>query len=477
MSSLTQTGEIAVLDIGKTNVDLWVAAADGTLLQKRSTPNRTLGGPPWQHHDIGALSVWVGDTLADLCRHYPIGVVVPVGHGSGGVLVGDDPDEGGTGLALPMIDYEQPCPPEIDAEYRLRAGSFEDRGSLFMMASTHAARQLFWMERAQLEQFRSARHYLNIAQYWGWWLTGEAASEYSAMGAQSHLWNVPRHCWNPIVESQDWERLMPEFRSASSTLGTIRRPLVRRFGLPDGISVVTGAHDSTANFFRYHADGMRDFTLISTGTWIVALSREVDLSALNQARSATINSDMEGNPIGGGLVMGGREFSAIAGKNWRGAYAEPEVLARLVARKTMALPSFSSNEGQFPGSGGRGRILGPPPQDQAERTALALLYTALLTVTCAEVLNGGDTLILDGTFLKEPHFAPLVAALRGARTTLLSDELHGVVVGAVRLVNHGGEEMPKRVSLDQVVPAEVPGLAEYFAAWRTAANEKGCTTA
>ena len=390
-------------------------------------------------------------------------------------MTGDDPDAGGTGLALPMIDYEQPCPHEIDAEYKRKAGSFEDRGSPVMMASTHAARQLFWMERAEPEGFAQARHYLNIAQYWGWWLTGEAASEYSAMGAQSHLWNVPRHRRSPIVESQDWERLMPDYRPAWTALGTIRKELVRRLGLPDGIRVLTGAHDSTANYYRYHADGLRDFTLVSTGTWIVALSREADLSALDEARSATINADMEGNPVGGALVMGGREFSAIAGKNWSGAHADPEVLARIVERKTFAIPSFSKNEGQFPGSGGRGRILGPPPQDQDERTALALLYTTLLTVTCADVLNGGDTLVLDGTFLKEPLFAPLVAALRGTRPTLLSDEPHGVVAGAVRLVDHGAEDRPKRVSLDQVAPANVPGLAEYFEHWRSAANEKGHT--
>ena len=472
---MTQIGEIAVLDVGKTNVDLWVAAADGTLLEKTSRANRVIAGPPWRHHDLFALTDWVGEALASVCQKHPIRVVVPVGHGSGGVLTGDDPDENGTGLALPMIDYEQPCPPEIDAEYSQLAGSFEDRGSPVMMASTHAARQILWMERTQPAGFQKARHYLNIAQYWGWWLTGKTASEYSAMGAQSHLWNVPQRRWTPIVESRGWQRLMPDFRPAWSALGTIRQPLVRRYGLPADVNVLTGGHDSTANFYRYYGQGMRDFTLVSTGTWIVGLSREADLSALNETRSATINADMEGHPIGGGLVMGGREFSAIAGKSWKGAPADAEVLARLVAQKTMAIPSFSENEGQFPGSGGRGRILGPSPANQAERTALALLYTALLTATCADVLKGGDTLVLDGTFLKEPLFAPLVAALRGSRPTVLSDEPNGVVAGAVRLVDHEAKSRLQGVSLEQVLPSTIPGLAEYFECWRTAAHEKGCT--
>lgn len=137
------------------------------------------------------------------------------------------------------------------------------------------------------------------------------------------------------------------------------------------------------------------------------------------------------------------------------------------------MPSFSENEGQFPGSGGRGCILGPVPENQQERTALAVLHTALLTVTCADVLNGGDTLVLDGTFLREPLFARLVAALRGHRRTVLSDEPHGVVAGAACLVDHKAEATPKRVSLDPVDPVAIPGLAAYFECWCEAAERQG----
>lgn len=470
---MTGAGEIAVLDVGKTNVKLWVAASDGTLLENRSTPNRVLDGPPWRHHDLGALASWLGETLSELCRAHPIRVLVPVGHGSGGVLVGQDPDANGTGAALPAIDYEQACPPEIDAEYIGKAGTFEDRGSPVMMASTHAARQLLWMERAEPAEFGEARHYLNIAQYWGWWLTGVAVSEFSAMGAQSHLWNVPQRRWTPIVEGQHWQRLMPDFRPAWTPLGHLREPLARRFGLPEGITVLTGAHDSTANFYRYLVAGLDDFTLVSTGTWVVALSREADTAALDEARGTTINADMNGDPVGGALVMAGREFSAIAGPDWNGDPASPDVLARLVERGTMAVPSFSVNEGQFPGSARQGRIIGPAPDGQEERTALALLHAALLTVACAEVLNGGERLILDGTFLEEPLYAPLVAALRPGRHTETSDETQGVVAGAVQLANHETRAERAPLSLDPVTPITIPGLADYAGKWRMAAEHQG----
>jgi sugar (pentulose or hexulose) kinase len=235
-----------------------------------------------------------------------------------------------------------------------------------------------------------AAHYLNVAQYWAWWLSGVPASEHSAMGAQSHLWNVPQRRFAPIVARHGWGRLMPPFRPAWEVLGPVRPALCARFGLPPGLSVLTGAHDSSANFYRYRAAGITGFTLVSTGTWIVAMSaRGAGRRAATRRRGMTINADMEGAPVGGALAMGGREFGAVAGPGWQGARADPDALARIVARGTMALPSFGANAGQFPGSAGRGRIAGPPPETQAERTALAVLYAALLTVACADALGGG----------------------------------------------------------------------------------------
>ncbi|MFA3919949.1 FGGY family carbohydrate kinase [Ruegeria hyattellae] len=465
-------GDIAVLDVGKTNVDLWVARQDGTLLENRSVGNGVLNGPPWRHHDLNKLAIWLGNALSELCKQYPIQTLVPVGHGSGGVLVVQNPEGAGVGCALPMIDYEQSCPVEIDDEYRAMAGTFEDRGSPVMMASTHAARQILWMERADPTAFGRARHYLNIAQFWGWWLTGIAASEYSAMGAQSHLWNVPQRRWAPIVQDRGWQKLMPDFRPAWAPLGPVRKDLARRFGLPEDMIVLTGAHDSTANFFRYLAAGMTDFTLVSTGTWVVALSREADTATLDQKRGTTINADMEGNPVGGALTMGGREFSGIAGAEWNGQIAAADVLAKLVARGTMAHPSFGQNEGQFPGSARQGKISGPPPETQAERTALAVLHAAMLTVTCVDVLKGGTRLILDGTFLKEPLYAPLVAALCPGRPTEASHETQGVVAGAVRLANQRVSVTPPSLSLETVQAIAIPGLEDYASRWRMAAENK-----
>lgn len=461
-------GSIAVLDVGKSNVKLSACDIDGHVVEVLSTPNPVLPGPPWRHHDLKALTAWVLAGLADLGARHPLGHFVASGHGSGGVLVGDDPDAGGDGAVLPMVDYEQPLPDGLAEDYAPLAGDFFDRGSAVMMAATHTARQMFWAERACPDGFAQARWCLGIPQYWAWRLSGVAVSEATILGAQSHLWNVARGRWSPIVAARGWGRLMPPFARASDDLGPVRDGLVAR-GVPR-MRVHAGVHDSSANFHRYRAAGMEGLCVLSTGTWIVGLADRVELSRLDEARGMTCNADVAGAPVGGALTMGGREYAAVAGDQPEGARVDPGLVARLVARGTMALPSFGTNDGQFPGTAGRGRIFGPPPEGAAERHALAVLYVALLTVACGDRLDPARPWVLDGSFLRDPAFAALVAAMRPGRITQVNAEGYGIAAGAAALCHPGRAMPPPDLTAPQPLPG-LPDLTDYAARWRALAEE------
>ncbi|MCF3643107.1 carbohydrate kinase, partial [Rhizobium sp. TRM95111] len=399
---------VAVLDVGKTNVRLNALTAGGHLVETLSVPNPVRPAPPWRHHDLAALRGWVLDGLAALSRRHPLEAFVSSGHGSGGVLVSVDPDAG-DGAALPMIDYEQPLPDDVRRDYAPLSGSFLDRGSALMHAATHQARQMFWMERAEPRRFANARWFLGVPQYWAWVLTGNAVSEATILGAQSHLWNVAEQRFSPIVGARGWTHLLPPFAKAWETVGTIRPELAERHGLPR-MRVLAGGHDSSLNCYRYQAAGLSNFAVVSTGTWIVGLSDVTPVERLDEHRGMTLNSDVFGRPLGGALAMGGREFTAIGGPDAPDAPVTPETVLRLVARGTMALPSFGDDDGFFPGSAGRGRIEGPAPADAAERKALALVTCALLTAECLDALGGSGTVVLDGSFLRDPLYVRLVAA-------------------------------------------------------------------
>ena len=225
-----------------------------------------------------------------------------------------------------------------------------------------------------------------------------------------------------------------------------------------------GAHDSSANAYRYLAAGRGDLMVVSTGTWIVALAGGVPMARLDEGLGMTINADLEGRPVGGALAMGGRAFSLIAGER-DGRPTDIEALARLVARGTMAVPTWGEQDGPFPGTAGRGRVEGPPPEGPAERLALAVLHVALLTVTLVDRLDADRAVVLDGSFLSEPLFAPLVAALRPGRETLESPEPYGVAAGAALIAGHLSRRGPAEVPLRAARPAVVPGLEDYARRW------------
>ncbi|MEY2957018.1 MAG: hypothetical protein RL123_1746 [Pseudomonadota bacterium] len=460
---------IAVLDVGKSNVKLSACDAAGRVCETLVTPNPSRPGPPWRHTDLRALNLWVLETLADLGRRHPLGRFIATGYGSGAVLVGEDPDAGGDGAVLPMIDYEQPLPEAVARAYAPLAGGFLDRGSALMMGATHVARQLFWAEQAEPAAVARARWLLCLPQYWAWRLSGVAVGEVTILGAQSHLWNVAAGGWAPIVAARGWGRLMAPMVRADADLGPVRAGLAARHGLPPGLRIHAGVHDSSANFHRYRAAGMAGVCVVSTGTWIVAMADGIDPARLDEARGMTCNADVAGAPVGGALTMAGREYEAIAGPQPADARADPGVLGRLIARGTMAAPSFGPDDGQFPGSAGRGRIIGPPPDSPQERHALAVLHMALLTVACAGTLDPARPWVLDGSFLRDPAFAALVAALRPGRETWVNAEGYGIAAGAAALCRPGPAPAPD-LRLPEPLPA-FPDLSRYAARWRALAEE------
>ena len=94
MNDNNNTPLVAVFDIGKTNVKLNVVTPQGEVLETLSTPNPSVDGPPYRHHDLSTLEEWLLTNLAALSRRHRLNTFVACGHGSGCVLVDDDGPSG-----------------------------------------------------------------------------------------------------------------------------------------------------------------------------------------------------------------------------------------------------------------------------------------------------------------------------------------------------------------------------------------------
>lgn len=432
-----------VLDIGKTNLKLLVVDRDGTLRDQRSMGNRPLQAPPWLHPDLDAIEAWLRRGLDELAPADRATAFVAAGHGSGGVLVGDD------GPVLPAVDYESEPPAALMKEYARIVPPFAERGSAILGGASHFARQLLWMQLAEPEAVATARHFLPFPQYWAWRLGGRAAVDPTMLGAQSHLWSPARGDFNRLVDRMGWRRLFPPVGPAWEELGRG----------PHGLRLLAGVHDSSANLYRYQRAGLGDATLLSTGTWIVGMRPGGSVDRLGERCGATVTTDVAGAPVPGVLAMTGREYAVLA--EGGAARAGTEALASVVAQGTLALPGFCDFDGIYPGSAGHGRIIGPA----AEPTALATLFSALVAADCLDILGSDGTVVIDGGFAGDPAFAHVLAALRPDLRVMVEPTGGGTAAGAALLADL---TMPVELPLRDTEPLDLPGLADYARRWRGA---------
>lgn len=458
---------IAVFDVGKTNVKLLVVGPGGEILEQDSISNRVIGDGAFRRHDLAGTEAWLLETMGDFARRHRLEAFVTSAHGSAGVPVRPD-DLNRTEPVCPMLDYEQEIPDWLREKYAAEGGGFEDRGSAILHGALHQARQLLWLEREMPQALSASSDYLCLPQYWAWRLSGVASAEITYLAAQSGLWNLTGQRASEIAVRHGWTRLLPPFRKAWECLGSIRPELAKRHGLPEDMRILTGIHDSSANFYGYQAMGFSDFTVISTGTWIVGMSDSTPFARLDPERGMTCNSDPSGGVVGGVLTMGGREFSAITGSESMDVPASVDAVRQMVADGIMALPTFGADDGLFPGTAGRGRIIGVAPEGGVARKSLAILHCALLSSQCLEALGQSGTILLDGAYTRDPLFAGLMAALNPDAKVFVNARADGVALGAAQLAFHESGPLSDTQPA-QVEALSVPDLETYAATWRTRA--------
>ncbi|MFQ5972808.1 MAG: FGGY-family carbohydrate kinase, partial [Alphaproteobacteria bacterium] len=419
--------------------------------------------PPYTHVDAGRIWRWLRKALRRAGARHAVEAVVPTAHGSAAALVADDPGNGG--LVLPIMDYEAEPPDHVKEGYREIAPPYEEVFAPTNPGGLTLGRQLYWQATAFPEAFARTRHILLHPQYWGWRLTGQAVTEVTSLGAQTHLWNPRVGDYASLVTSQGWRAMFPPMRKAWEILGPLAPEVATATGLSPGTPVLCGIHDSNANYLRYLAAGMTDFTLMSAGTWLIAFNHSQPLEELREAYDTVSNTDLNGHPVACSRFMAGREFEHLAGPDAEATATTADV-ERVIAAGTMALPSFTDSGGPVPGSGGRGRIVGPAPTSHGARLGLANLYTALMSQLSIELIGAAEDVIIDGGFASNELYCQLVAALRPGSRVMISGEGEGTARGAALLWRWRERREPARVGLSRIEAPRIAGLDAYVAAWR-----------
>ncbi|TRC93554.1 carbohydrate kinase [Mesorhizobium sp. WSM4303] len=452
---------IAVIDIGKTNAK--VALVDLVTLSEvalRRMANAPLRQPPYPHHDVEALWTFILNSLASLNREQRIDAISITTHGATGVLV----DASGE-LVLPVLDYEFDGPDRLASEYDAIRPPFTETGTPRLPLGLNLGAQFFWQQKRFPSEFAKAAAMLMYPQYWALRLTGVAANEVTSLGCHTDLWNPWAADFSSMVDSLKWRRLMAPVRSARDRLGPILPALAARTGLDPQTPVFCGLHDSNASLLPHLLSDAPPFSVVSTGTWVVAMAvggREI---ALDAARDTLVNVSALGAPVPSARFMGGREFSLLT-KDKPQDCSGSDVLA-VLTKKMLLLPSTQQGSGPFPHH--TAGWLGADGISKGERFAAISFYLALMTATCLELIGAGGPTTVEGPFARNRLFVGMLAAAT-ARTVIASEAATGTSIGAALLATDQGTAHGKG---ERIEPQTDPIWAAYVSAWRAAVSAQG----
>ncbi|MFC3075108.1 FGGY-family carbohydrate kinase [Shinella pollutisoli] len=443
---------IAVFDLGKTNSKLFVFSADGEVIDAARRP------PVWRDEggltvlDEAGLFAWMRAELARVAAAHGVDRVTFSGHGCTFALVAGDR------LLHPILDYEQEPPADVAVRIDPLLPDFRETFAPRLPLGLNTARHVLWLAERAPELFRQADAILFYPQFWGWRFGGRKVSEVSYLGCHSALWAPLADDFSSLVDRMGWRRLMPDFARAGADIG--RHRLALDGGGTAEIVIHNGVHDSNAALYFYRSLGFSDFTLVSTGTWVIVFNPASPLDGLDPARDMLANVTVDRRPVPTIRFMGGREYDVASG-----GWAKPVsagAMAAVIEKQAFALPAFAAG-GPVPGH--EGRFAGPAVEGE-ERAAAALLYVALMTDLSLDLIGSQNAIVIDGGLVKTGLYAPVLAALRPGQPVHTSSHPEGSAFGAAALVFEATGRNPFTNDCAPAAPAAFPGLAAYRQEWR-----------
>lgn len=457
---------IAVIDIGKTNVKLALVAADDlSEISVTTRPNTVRPGPPYPHFDVEGHWRFLLDAFARFHAEHRIDAISVATHGASGAMIAMD-----GGLAAPILDYEHTGPDETASEYERLRPDFEETGSPRLSMGLNLGAQIQWQFARDPGLRARTRAIVTYPQYWGFRLTGVLASDASSLGAHTDLWNPREGRFSSLVGRLRIEDRIAPARPSSDILGPILPEIARRTGLSPEIPVHCGIHDSNASLLPHMLSRKSPFSVVSTGTWVIAMTVGGMSVSLDPARDTLLNVNAFGDPVPSARFMGGREFDAIlAGRATEDPEVDDPTMARVARTGPMLMPAVVPESGPF-----RGRTagwIGPEPGEASPERAVALgFYLAMMTTECLSLTGHRGDIVIEGPFCRNRAFCTMLSAATGSAVAI-STGTTGVGKGAAMLALGPGRR-PDGAERGFAAPTTPLEFADYAARWRRAVRTR-----
>lgn len=457
---------VAVLDLGKTNSKLALVDTErAEEVELISCPTPVAHDvEPYRHVDINALDVFFRDALRLVARKHTIDAITVAAHGACGVLV----DEAGEPV-LPVLDYEDPAPDTLEAAYNTVRPDFSETGSPRLPEGLNIGAQLFWQQRTYPSDFARAHAFLTWSQFWVARLCGVMRNDPSSLGAHTDLYRPEDGQPSSLVRAMGWDALFPSLCRSGEVLGSLSGDWVHSTGLDALTPVHAGIHDSNASLVPHLLTRESPCTVISTGTWFIAMAVGAHAGILDESRDTLINVDAFARPVPSARFMGGREHALLVGHE-SVAYQQADIEQALDIQ-AWVMPSVVQGTGPWPHAPHRWAGTFESLSAQ-QREVLVSLYLALMTAESLELLSAEGPSIVEGPLAGNAAYLQMLAAVTG-RPVETGSSGSGTSVGIALLVQrYSSKEKIETVTPEQSVvtisKSQKDQLLAYAQCWRAA---------
>ncbi len=457
VSSIT-TDCTLIFDVGKTHIKLILLDDQGILIDILKMENQSLHVKPYTNIDVDRIWEWFKAQTKKLTRKYAIEAVSISAHGACAALVDLETCE----LVLPVTDYEFDQYPKLTPSYETLRPPYFETYSPKLPGGLNLGRQLYYQMWLLNEDERRHATILLYANYWAWRLTGVASTEITSLGCHTDLWDPQNNHFSSLAKSMRLVDKFPPMINAWIPIGTVLDKISHETGLDTKCRVMPGVHDSNAGYIPYiDLNSKKRSTVVSTGTWVVAMSSDTPLAILEEQSDMLANVDISRRPLATARYMGGREFEEICRVTKCGIDDQCAVgdIEYEISERNMALPSFIGGCGPFPDQ--EGKIIGKYQNGKA----LATLYASLMLDHLLTSLRSSNDIIIEGSFAKNEQLCSLLAALRPSQKVYINADVGGIVDGCFRLA-HWNKNIAKS-ELPIAQPFENNKLAQYAGQWRS----------
>ncbi len=449
-----------IFDIGKTNIKGYVLNEQSETVWTESQTNTSVKGQDYTYIDIESVENWLLSALKKANQRFNISAINISTHGACAVLIDQE-----NKLLMPVMDYECETPEQISAEYDLIRPAFNQSFSPNLSAGLNLGRQLWWLKKYNPKTFSNVKHVFMYPQYWVWKLTGIAVNEVTSLGCHTDLWLPEQQDYSSLVDKLGIRHAMPPLVAAYDTIGGLSNKVQALTGINQPCQVFAGIHDSNASFARYLSNNIhQEFTVVSTGTWIITMSMGGNIKRLNEKKDMLANVCVLNQPIACARFMGGREFELICQQTNANATDNVSItdIQDLIDQQLFALPAFEPGSGPFRGS--QSKITATPENGKA----LATLYLALMIDYQLSQLDAKGDIIFGSTSKKNPLMCSIIAQLRPQQRVVLSGDNASTVKGAWVLTNWQSWCNREKEINDTAHSPQLANLNDYRAKWLTA---------